>query len=216
MRDSQASMNNLFGGSVARLARYRKARPDNWRKARYSRFSEPYPEACPGFNGKAPILSAFDATALPVRGVQYADEIRGAHLRHTGWFADESGDRGTIRGIVASLPHGRFLPGYYWSDNGEYVLFTAHAFDNIEDAARDADSESEKYADECREDDARFQAMCLAELDVETQTEELEKAIALRHREKFGGKPRVRLYLEKLRVARETLADATRAYERGE
>lgn len=211
MRNSQASMNNLFGGSVARLARYRKARPDNWRKARYSTLSEP--EACPGFNGKAPILSAFDVDALPVRGIKYADKV--LSLRHTGWFADNSGDRGTVRGIVASLPHGRFLPGYYWSDNGEYVIFTSHAFTSIEDAARDADHEARHYAELCREDNARFEAMTLAELDVETQTEELEKAIALRHREKFGGKPRVRRYIEKLRAARETLADATQSYERG-
>lgn len=126
-------MNNLSGGSVARLARLRAeakrlsslpymSGSKTWREARYSKFSSLYPEACAGFNGSEPIVSAFSADALPVRRIQYADEL--LKLRHSGWYADDDGTRGTIRGIVASLPHGRYLPGYYGSDNGEYVLFT--------------------------------------------------------------------------------------------
>ena len=89
-------------------------------------------------------------------------------------------------------------------------------YEDADDAALAADSLAESAADRQAEDTARFEAMALAELDVETQTEELQKAIALRHRAKFGGRPRVRRYIEKLRAARETLADATLNYERSE
>ncbi|AAQ63386.2 hypothetical protein Nazgul10 [Burkholderia phage BcepNazgul] len=44
---------------------------------------------------------------------QWCDEVEGACINHTGWFADEHGDGDTIRGVVFRLPHGRgFLAGW--------------------------------------------------------------------------------------------------------
>lgn len=88
-------------------------------------------------------------------------------------------------------------------------------FDNAADAAACADSMAESAAESEREYQARenekAEALALAELDVEEKTAELEKAIALRHRAKFGGFDRVRESIEALREARETLAELEEA-----
>lgn len=149
-------------------------------------------------------------------GEEFRDE-RDAHevcrSLDRGYYTD-GGCHDTAIGIVASLTHGRFIAGYRWTLNDERIYFP-QIFDDRGDAARMADEHARVFAESARDDSERFNAMTLAELDVETQTEELQKAIALRHRAKFGGFERVRTYVEKLREARETLADATRAYERG-
>ena len=56
--------------------------------------------------------------------------------------------------------------------------------------------------------------MVLSELDEEDKTLELQKAIALRSRTKFGGRARVREACDDLRKARETLREDTASYER--
>lgn len=135
-------------------------------------------------------------------------------MRDHGYYTDTD-CHDTAIGIVASLTHGRFIAGYRWTSNDERVYFP-QIFDDRDAAARMADAHARRFAESARDDSERYEAMTLAELDVETQTEELQKAIALRHRAKFGGFERVRRYIEKLRAARETLADATLNYERNE
>lgn len=149
------------------------------------------------------------------RGFYLNSSGRAEGLRYetTGntWRAGED----SFQGIVLRLPHGRgFLAGWTMGE-GTASSLDYEIYEDIDDATRAADSLAESAADRQAEDNERFETMTLAELDVEIQTEELEKSVALRHREKFGGRPRVRRYVEKLRAARETLADATRAYERG-
>lgn len=130
-----------------------------------------------------------------------------------GWYTDTDA-RDTAVGIVARLPHGRFIAGYRWTSNDERVYFPEIFTDETE-AARAADGHAERFADTSREDSERFNAMQLAEFDAKSKTEELQKAIALRHRPKFGGKPRVLEAIEELRAARAQLAEATADYERG-
>ena len=132
---------------------------------------------------------------------------------HRGWFTDTDA-RETAIGIVAGLSHGRFIAGYRWTSNDERVYFPG-VFDSEDDAARMADEHARVFADDAREDSERFDAMQMCEFNVEEKTTGLQKAIALRHRAKFGGKPRVIDAIAELREAREELADATQAYERG-
>jgi hypothetical protein len=146
----------------------------------------------------------------PFRDERTASEV--LPLDHRGWFTDD--DDATAEGIVARLPHGRFLAGYVWHDNGERVYFP-RVFDDERDAARMADEHALVFAESSREDSARFDAMTLAEFDVENKTLEVEKSFALRHRTKFGGAPRVLEAIAALREARNTLRDAAAAYERG-
>lgn len=81
---------------------------------------------------------------------QWADDVEGARIRHTGWYADECGFE-TIRGIVFRLPHGRgFLAG--WS-MGEGMASTVdfYVFDSERDAAYAADSMAERAAESERQ-----------------------------------------------------------------
>lgn len=130
-----------------------------------------------------------------------------------GWYTDVDACD-TATGIVAGLSHGRYIAGYLWTSNGERVYFP-RVYDDERDAAYAADSHAEQFADSAREDSERFNAMQLAEFDVENKTLELQKAIALRHRAKFGGFDRVRDAIETLHQAREALRETTAAYERG-
>ena len=134
-------------------------------------------------------------------------------LKHTGWYTDTDGQESAV-GIVAGLSHGRFIAGYRWTATDERVYFP-QVFDDETDAARMADEHAREFAESAREDDECFNAMALAEIDVEEKTRAVGEAFALRHRLKFGGPERVREAIESLWEARETLADATREYERG-
>lgn len=97
---------------------------------------------------RVPILYAFEADSLPVRRIRDAHEI--ADMRHSGWYCDDDCGELCI-GIVASLPHGRFLAGWRLTDNGEDVLHLDRIFDDESDAARYADGLVESYADRERE-----------------------------------------------------------------
>lgn len=98
---------------------------------------------------------------------QWCDDVEGARIEHTGWFADEFGDI-KIRGLVFRLPHGRgFLAGwsmgesmasemhsYIWDNERD----AAHAADNMardaaDDMARDAAEREREYQDEQNDDD---------------------------------------------------------------
>ena len=172
-------------------------------------------------NTRVSVLTSFDAASLPVRSVKFADDVARAigsrMIDHQGWFADSEGcgDRGVIRGIVAALPHGRFIAGYHWSDNGEYVLFLNDVYSG-EDAAREcaraADGHAESYAETCRDDDAKYCAMQDAESDTEEKAEALRDAWALRRQGRRDSDD-VREAIEELREARETLKTATMEYE---
>lgn len=130
-------------------------RPYTWRDVRYSGFHNARAARCelsPGLNDGRPIWYAHTGQQFPRE--RYADEIW--PTGHTGWFTDCDG-RETARGLVVALPHGRFLAGYHWSDNGERVYFS-DIYDCEEDAARAADSEAERFAEASRENDSAWRA----------------------------------------------------------
>ncbi len=81
-----------------------------------------------------------------------------------GFYTDEHCDDTAI-GIVARLPHGRFLAGYRWTCNDERVYF-ADVFDDAHDAARMADEHARVFAENTREFEAEESAR-LAEEEAE-------------------------------------------------
>lgn len=77
---------------------------------------------------------------------QWADDVEGAHISHSGWFCDEYGDGDKIRGIVILLPHGRFMAG--WSmGKGMASTIEPGVFDDINEAAQMADEHARVAAD---------------------------------------------------------------------
>lgn len=220
---------NLSIPAPKRLALMRKVNPD-WRKARHwtlTNYAAAFGLSSRGYNernGKRiPVLYSFDKNSIPVRSIRFCDDV--ARIDHKGWYVDDDGCRGVVRGIVADLPHGRFLSGYVESDNDSYVLFTEDIFDNADDAARDADSEAEFYSEQCRELNARFDAMTQAESLVESKESELCAAwedyraawsAYLENPQHANAAIRARNWVKELicdlRAFRRELIDATEAY----
>lgn len=228
---------------AAHAARYphcpESAKPLSWRNVRgatLKNYADHFGIACMGFNPgprkgeQLPVVSSFRVKCMPVRSIRFADDVLPRAIQHKGWFADSKGygDRGVIRGIVASLSHGRFLSGYHWSDNGEHVLFVRHVFDSEDDAARDADQEAERYAELCRDEDERFRAVIDAESLVESKESDLCTAwddyraawgAYLQNPRHATATIRARQWVQELitdlRAFRKELAEARAAYERG-
>lgn len=74
---------------------------------------------------------------------QWADDV--VSLRHTGWFCDEYEDE-KIRGIVARLPHGRFLAGWSMGEDMASEV-DGHIYTDETSAAYAADSMAEHAAE---------------------------------------------------------------------
>lgn len=218
------------GGTFARMAILRmiaadsvrnfnpdtRLQPGDWRAARSWRldtYSSAYSHGLSqGMNGRNPVWTTHG-------GEQFRNErdankcVERYQANYGGWYTDSDCSETAI-GIVAMLTHGRFIAGYRWTSNDERVYF-GQVFDDESDAARMADEHARVFAESAREDSERFDKMTDAESEVELRVDELQEAIALRHRPKFGGFDRVRRCIEYVREARDTLADATRDYERG-
>ena len=130
----------------------------------------------------------------------------------SGWYTDADCDE-TAVGIVACLPHGRFIAGYRWTSNDERVYFP-EIFTDENDAATRADSHAEKFAESSREDSERFNAMQEAESHAEAVEEDVENAIKARNSSDYW-REHCRERIEELRQARADLAELTEAYNRG-
>ena len=91
-----------------------------------------------------------DDAGQPFTRWQWADDVEGAHISHSGWFTDDHGDSEKIRGIVVRLPHGRFMAGWSMGE-GMASSLDPDVYDDIIDAARAADSIAEDAADRERE-----------------------------------------------------------------
>lgn len=139
------------------------ARPMTWRDVRFATLKSSSGMG-QGFDDKTPVWYCHDAGAQ-LRNERDCSEI--VRSLPQGWYVDEWQDDTAI-GIVAGLPHGRFLAGYRLTMNDERVYF-GEIFDDEGDAARMADeharivgeSESEYAAKERaemeREDAAQLQ-----------------------------------------------------------
>ena len=91
-----------------------------------------------------------DDAGQPFTRWQWADDVEGAHISHSGWFTDDYGTGDKIRGIVILLPHGRYMAG--WSmGKGMASTIEPGVFDDIDDAARMADEHARVAADNERE-----------------------------------------------------------------
>lgn len=115
---------------------------------------------------------------------QWADDVDGAGIHHTGWHTDPHGDGDTIRGLVARLPHGRgFLAGWSMGESMASQLETASVYADDVSAARAADSIAESAAESEREYQTAWQAGSrFAELGEEVREARAEALQILRDR----------------------------------
>jgi hypothetical protein len=203
-------------------------KPDSWRKVRGYGLHN-YDAAFSTCHVGPDALYSFDQRSIPVRSIIDAHEVEGVRMNHTGYYADSNQDQGSIVPIVARLSHGRFLSGYRWDETGEYTVFTSTVFDDESEAARDADHEADKRAEEMRDDNDRFNAMNDAEQLVEDKESDLRDAWAdyktaqiayLQDPKRFAGQViKAREWVSELivdlRAFRREFDDAKQAYERG-
>jgi hypothetical protein len=228
------------GGSRARLAILRmiaaesvhnanpstRLQPGDWKGARnftLKGYEAAFGTLNQGANGKQPVWYSHQGGDF--RDERDSHEILGGR-HHTGWFTDEDCSDTAI-GIVCRLTHGRMIAGYRWTSNDERVYFP-EVFTDEREAAQMADEHARVFAESAREHSERFNAMQDAETAEETAREEVCKAwgvyraawaaalktpahtMAAVHMREW-----VRQSIEALREARDALADATKAYERG-
>ncbi len=167
----------------SRLAHFKReaangkwVRPMTWRDVRFSTLSSTS-DAGPGLNGKTPVWYAF-SEQFPRE--QFADEVEGVRIDHTGWFCDDEQNE-KARGIVAKLPHGRFLAGYAMEDSGQRVYFL-----DIHDSARDAALMADEHARVIAEDEsahsAKYDEARKLETDIEDAYARLRECLVLRHK----------------------------------
>lgn len=214
------------GGSRARLAILREEcahakatnkppslTPADWRAARswgFHNWRTAYMAGLhQGMNDNTPIWVSHGGEQF--RGEKFAHECEGGP-DHTGWFTMEHGETwrdgtGLARGIVARLPHGRFIAGYWWGDNGERVYFP-DIYTEESEAARAADSHAERFADSAREDNAKWNAARELESEIEEKQSRLCECFGLRNHRKLGARMR-----DELRELVETLRGMRQRYE---
>lgn len=116
-----------------------------------------------------------EADELSTHRLRWCDEIDGSYIKHRGWYIDSHQDE-TARGIVLTLPRRRgYLAGIAAPFNfnredmvGPAIIEVGEIYATAEEAARGADHITERYAEDAREGDAKFQA----EQQIETALEE--------------------------------------------
>lgn len=104
----------------------------------------------------------------------YADDVRGAHIDHNGWYCDGHQHQ-TMRGIVAQLPHGRFMAGWTMGEGMSSAIFP-EVYDDVIEAARIADEHARVAAEREREYQEAEEARLLAEEEAEAARLEEERA----------------------------------------
>lgn len=172
---------SLAIGARARLAIFKRTaekpnywiRPMTWRDVRFAKLNS-RTGLGQGANGGGP-------SSIPVwyaHGGPLFRHERDAHeviaMPHKGWFTDagEYGGDELAIGIVAGLPHGRFLAGYRTTMNGERVYFP-EIFDSKRDAARMAD----EHARIIGEQESEYQARVHAADDLDSLISEKKEVI---------------------------------------
>lgn len=172
---------NLSIGAPKRLA-YLKSTNKDWRRVREWSFKNWEAAHCvlsQGFNGvgpnKVPIWYSHHNPYF--RNERPTHEVL-TNMRHTGWFSDADCSE-TLHGMVASLPHGRFIAGYHMTMNGEQVWFD-EVFDDVADAARMADEHARVQAEKEREYDQRWQeARSISEDEIPAKLKRREECLLL-------------------------------------
>jgi len=195
----------LAAGAAARLAYLKRAAgSQDWRAARHWGYHNAAAAYCTldrGAQDDEPVYYTHCGPEWPER---FADEIIGLH--HTGWYTDGEFARETARGIVARLPHGRWLAGYLWSGNGERVYWPI-----VHDSERDAAHAADEHARVMAERESAYQGWQAAHRlqdDIADELQELAKALALRHHKRLGAVARAdaERSIRKIRRMRRELA----------
>jgi len=206
---------NLSKGAATRLESLRtiaqRGGVSDWRQLRAFGFHNG-PAAYglgmnPGFNGEGRhrVRVWYSHTGEYFRTERYADEVEAARINHKGWYCDPDSQE-TSRGIVATLPHGRFLAGYWLSMNGERVWFD-DVYDSERDAARMADEHARVIGENEMEYQTRWQAARDLEDQIEASLKRLRECFVLRHHECMAYvRAEVSQLIRAIRKARETLA----------
>lgn len=181
------------GGAPARLAILRmtaieshRAPPSmhkkDWRAARetsINRYQDYFGLPAVGFNDGERTLYSHSGEVF--RDEQDAEAINKSQ-HYSGHYTEPDRDSLAI-GIVARLPHGRFVAGYRWTSNDERVYF-AHVFDSEFDAARMADEHARVFAESAYDDARRVAEADDLQQEIGDACEELERAYALRNHPK--------------------------------
>lgn len=153
------------------------ARPMTWRDVRFATLRSDG-GSNQGFNDKTPVW--YFHSGPQFRNEKFCDEVDGVRINHKGWFTDGEFCEDTSRGIIGSLPHGKFIAGYFLSMNGERVYFP-ELFDDETDAANMADEHARIIGEEESEHAAKFQAAQSLENEIEDSFTRLRECIVLRH-----------------------------------
>lgn len=197
-----AILRMIAADSVNNRNPYTRLQPGDWRGAR-SYTLKSYADACA--HG---LYAGADGT-WHTHGEDHFRNERDAgdvvRLGHSGYYTDVYQD-GLAIGIVASLPHGRFIAGYRWSDNDERVWYPA-VFADEEDAAQMADEHARVFAEMAREDNEKAQAAIQLADETEDALTRLRECLALRHRACMAYvRDEARELMEKIRANRARLA----------
>lgn len=160
-------------------------KPRSWRELRrytFANYAAAFGLADRGSNidsaGMAePVLYAFESSTLPTRSSRDVHQILRS-IDHEGWYCDDDDSSNLCIGVVASLPHRRFLAGYRLTESGEVVLFANRLFDDERDAAHFADSVAEQYAERERDYQAQYREACALDDSISEDTESLRQARA--------------------------------------
>lgn len=144
------------------------AKPKSWRDIRgttYRGLRAYIGALSQGFNDGGPVWYAHGSTGL-------RDEKTNSSY-YTNTDCSEK-----ARGLIVTLPHGRYLAGHYWTENGESVIFP-DIYETREDAEAGADYQARKFADCAFNDSQRFDEMKDLEFDIEQKIERLRECHAL-------------------------------------
>lgn len=214
---------NLAIGAPRRLAFLRRealkdnwVRPMTWRTCRFAKFNCA-PDWGQGYNTRNAGTSYetrtpvwYTHSSLPFR-TTWADEVDGSHIDHKGWY--DHPDTSTVyRGLVIRLPHGRFLAGYHMTMNGESVIFqnVYSGEDGAIDAALDADSEAQYYAEKEYEYQERFIMKAALADELDDLQRNFRRMFKLRHTDGFDSASDYRdieWHIEKMRDTKNKLKD---------
>lgn len=146
----------------------------------------------------------------------FADECESAPRdvrMHKGWYTDGADMSATARGVVARLPHGRFLAGYYWSENGEYV-YAADVYEEEREAILAADSMAQRFGEEESDYQTRWREAENLRDKIKDQLKRLRECLVLRH-EKCMQYTREEIHeiVQSIRKNRDVLATEYKQFE---